>query len=125
MVAKVKRNTRKTRSTKGKIRPAARFRAGWEPPADYEPMPGLGAYLKSISPPMNTAEIDMVIYWDWRTRPFWRKTVAKAWEDLGMTPAHAQGAFVKRLIMMEIYDRAVVRARATSTRARMRAMPRA
>jgi len=96
----------------------------WEPPPDYEPMPGLQAYLKSISPRMNTAEMDMVNYCDWRTRPLWRKTVDKAWRDLGMTPQHARDAFAKKLIFMEIYDRAVARAKDVGKRAALRNLPR-
>ena len=95
----------------------------WEPPANYQPMPGLKAYLKSISPRMNTAEMDMVLYCDWRTRPVWRKTVEKAWRDLGMTPQHARDAFAKKIIFMEIFDKAVARAKDVRTEARLREMP--
>ena len=105
------------------VRKKARTPRQWEPPPDYQPRPGLKGFLKSLSPPMNTAEMDMVIYCDWRTRPFWRKDVGKAWRDLGMTPEHARDAFEKKLIFMEIFDRAVARAKDLAKRARQRAMP--
>lgn len=107
-----------------KKRSVSRTLSSWEPPTDYKPMPGLGAYLKSISPRMNTAEMDMVIYWDWRTRPLWRKTVDQAWRDLGMTPQHARDALARKIVPMEIYDRVVARAMEAGKRATLRNLPR-
>ena len=105
------------------VRKKARTLKQWEPPPDYREKPGLKSFLKNLSPRMNTAEMDMVIYCDWRTRPFWQKSVNRAWRELGMTPLHARDAFEKRLIFMEIFDRAVARAKDRTKRARQRAMP--
>lgn len=78
----------------------------------YEPMPGLGAYLRSLSPKMNTSEMDMVLYWQWvHCEPRqWQKSPTKAWNDLGMTQAHAADAIAKRIVPMEIYPEAYERA---------------
>jgi hypothetical protein len=73
-------------------------------------MPGLGQYLGRITPAMHTSEMDMVIYWSWRTRPIWQKGLDRAWADLGMTPAHAQDAIDKKIVPMELYPKAVARA---------------
>lgn len=82
----------------------------WHPPQGYEPKPDLPQLLKSASPPMHTQLFDMVIYWDWRTRPLWRKTIKQAWDDLDMTPEHAREAIDKQIVLAEVYDRAERRA---------------
>lgn len=96
----------------------------WRPPDDYHQRSDLNAYLKSLSPRMHTSEWDMVVYWDWRTRPFWRKTVERAWRDLGMLPALARDAIDKRIVPDEVYDRALTRALIKGARARLRTLPR-
>lgn len=66
----------------------------WMPPDDYTPRPDLDQYLRSISPKMNTAEFDMVVYLQW-VHPTPRssgRTPAQAWRALRMTPAHARDA---------------------------------
>ena len=87
---------------------------------EYEPRPGLGAYLRSLSPKMHTSEMDMVLYWDWTRRPWWRKTVDDAWDDLGMLPRNAKDAIQKRIVPMEIYSRASTR---SNERANKKKMP--
>jgi hypothetical protein len=79
---------------------------------DYEPMPNLEGYLRGIGPRMNTAEFDMVVYWQWvhATPPRWQKLPAKAWKDLRMTQQHAREAIEKRIVPMEIYPEAFDRA---------------
>lgn len=83
------------------------------PPIDgYEPRPDLEPYLRSISPKMNTSEMDMVIYWQWvhASVPPFQKTPAEAWRDLRMKPALARDAIAKRIVPMEIYPDAYERA---------------
>jgi hypothetical protein len=82
----------------------------WQPPSNYQPDPNLEAILKTTSPKLNTPLFDMVVYWDWRTRPLWRKTIKQAWDNLGMTPEHAREAIDQQLVLTEIYDKAERRA---------------
>ena len=84
----------------------------WTPPENYKPMPGLGTFLKNLSPRMNTPEMDMVIYWQWvHTGPAsWRRTPAEGWRDIRMTIANAQAAIDKTIVPLEIYPQALARA---------------
>jgi hypothetical protein len=84
----------------------------WHQPLDYQPREDLKNYLESISPKMNTPEIDMVVYWQWVHRSLltFRKPPAKAWADLHMTPEHARQAIDRKIVPLEIYDRALERA---------------
>jgi hypothetical protein len=82
----------------------------WNPPATYTPRDSLIAYLKSVSPPVNTALFDMVVYVQWRTRPVWQKMVDEAWNELQMIPDHARDAIANSIVPMEVYDKAVARA---------------
>jgi hypothetical protein len=77
----------------------------------YQPRPDLPQYLTSISPRMNSSEMDMVIYWQWvHAAPRdWQKTPAEGWRDLYMTPANAADAIQKRIVPMEIYPDAYAR----------------
>jgi hypothetical protein len=84
--------------------------ADWRPPADYKPQDNLEALLKGTSPALTTPLFDMVVYWDWRTRPVWRKTIKQAWDDLRMTPEHARDAIDQRIVLAEVYGRAERRA---------------
>lgn len=84
--------------------------ATWQPPKNYEPKLDLSETLKSASPPMHTPMFDMVVYWDWRTRPIWRKTIKQAWDDLHMTPEHAREAIDQQIVPAEVYVRAESRA---------------
>ena len=79
-------------------------------PKPYEPRPGLAGYLGGLSPRMNTAEWDMVIYWQWTRMTVNPKSPEQAWIALRMTPANARDAIAKKLVPMEIYEQAKARA---------------
>lgn len=84
----------------------------WHQPIDYKPREDLKNYLEFLSPKMHTPEIDMVIYWQWvhRSLPAFRKTPEKAWSDLHMTPENARLAIDRKIVPLEIYERALERA---------------
>jgi len=84
----------------------------WQEPNNYTPRDDLESYLLGLSPKINTAELDMVVYWQWvhETLPAFRKSPTKAWNDLHMTPPHARDAIDERIVPMEIYDLALKRA---------------
>ena len=75
----------------------------WHKPDNYKQREDLGPYLVTIGPKMNTAELDMVIYWQW-VHAGGTRTKEQAWEALGMTRLHAQDAIDKRIMPEEIYD---------------------
>ena len=84
----------------------------WHQPSDYQPRPDLKNHLESISPKMFTAELDMVIYWQWvhRSLPAFTKTPAKAWADLNMTHERARQAIDRKIVPLEIYPQVLERA---------------
>ena len=100
------------------IYPAAQKRAMYLPAkvdrvlVEYQPRPDLAVYLVNANPRLNTAEFDMVVYWQWvhcMPVPF-QKTVARAWRDLDMPQQHAREAIVQRIVPIEIYPDALERA---------------
>ncbi len=119
--------TKKRRSASAKKRVARvpAFVANWQPPANYKPRPDLDTYLTGISPPIDSAEFDMVVYYQWRHRDLWTRTAEQAWSDLKMTPVHAQAGIGHQIIPMEIYPQAVARAEETRSRALRRTVPKA
>jgi len=84
----------------------------WQKPENYQPRDDLKNYLENLSPRMNTPEFDMVVYWQWVHRSLnkYKRTPAKAWTDLRMTPEHARAAIGKQIVPPEIYDLAAARA---------------
>ncbi len=123
MAARAKRTSRPAAKAKSRRGAAKPFAASWKPPENYQEKPNLRAYLKSLSPRMHTAEMYMVLYLDWTTRPFWRKSIDEAWADLGLPPTQAREAIDKRIVLLEIYDRVLARAQEPASRMRLRRMP--
>ena len=86
----------------------------WVKPEEYEERDGLSQYLRSISPKMNSAEFDMVVYWQW-VHAGGHRSPEEAWEALRMTRLNAQDAIDKKIVPDEIYQLALARATGAGT----------
>lgn len=83
----------------------------WTPPKNYQPDPKVPGIFLHESPPVGSAQFDLTVYWQW-TRYWWQnKTIDEAWHDLRMSPVNARKGIDDRIVPLEIYDRALERAR--------------
>lgn len=65
----------------------------WTPPEDYTPIPGVSAYLLTLTPKVGTAEFKLVVM----------VTHNKTPTEVGMTPAQAQKAIDERIVPTGLY----------------------